>query len=78
MLKSVEKNDLMLVFYINRRIAWLWFRRRTWQAAKSLGELHANFDPEISDAKTCSFRASREGEIRRELKHLSTGRKRKQ
>ena len=68
----------MLVFYTGRRIAWLWFRRRTWQAAKSSGELHANFDPEISDAKTCSFRAFREEKIRWELKHLSTGRKRKQ
>lgn len=43
----------------------------TWQAAISQGELHANFDPWISE----SFR---EENRRRELKHLSTGRKRKQ
>jgi len=36
-----------------------------------LGELHASFDPKIPEL-------SRDGEIRRELKHLSTGRKRKQ
>jgi len=46
-------------------------RRKTWQAAISLGELHAHFDPEISELP-------REGRIRWELKHLSTNRKRKQ
>ena len=37
----------------------------------SLGELHANFDPRIPEL-------CREARGRRELKHLSTGRKRKQ
>jgi hypothetical protein len=36
-----------------------------------LGELHASFDPKISEL-------SREGDILWELKHLSTRRKRKQ
>jgi hypothetical protein len=36
-----------------------------------LGELHASFDPKISEL-------FREEKIRRELKHLSNGRKRKQ
>ncbi len=42
---------------------------KTWQAAISLGELHANFDPKISKL--------RDEEKRGELKHLSTRRKRK-
>ena len=38
-----------ILFYTIRRIAWFWYKRKTWQAAISLGELHANFDPRISD-----------------------------
>lgn len=41
-----------------RRIAWLEFRQRTWQAAKSLGELHASIEPKISYRKTCSYEHS--------------------
>lgn len=46
-------------------------RRRTRQAAKSLGEGHAPIEPKISEL-------FREEVVPRELKHLSTGRKRKQ
>ena len=58
-----------------RRIAWLKQRRRTWQAAISLGEVHATIEPKISE---CETHICRKASQRRELKHLSTGRKRKQ
>ena len=68
----------MILFYALRGIAWLGRRRRTWQAAISLGELHAGFEPKISECENVLVRECREASIRRELKHLSTGRKRNQ
>ena len=60
-------------------------RRRTWTAAKSFGELLASDDPEISewDNPRREYLPSRgeyiaTGSEPRELKHLSTWRKRKQ
>ena len=65
-------------------MARLGLRRRTWQAAKRLGEMHAIFDPSISEYEnglseedSIQLLFAAEGP-RRELKHLSTGRKRKQ
>ena len=69
-LEDIEKNILLLIYTV-RQIAWFWLWWKTWQAAISFGELHASFDPKISELR-------RDANIRRELKHLSTGRKRKQ
>ena len=55
---SRQKNLLSLNIYADRRIAWFWFIRRTWQAAISLGEWHAHFDPKISYVKTFSLENS--------------------
>ena len=44
--------------YTGRRIAWFWFWWRTWQAAISLGELHASFEPKISE---CAERRNHAG-----------------
>jgi len=55
-------------------------RRRTWQAAKSFGELQASKDPEMSEwgNPAGAVPSSREGSQPGELKHLSTRRKRNQ
>ena len=42
----------LISFKAARRMAWLRLRWRTWQAAISLGELHASFDPKISECET--------------------------
>lgn len=47
------------------------YRRRTRQAAKSFGEVHVTIEPKISEL-------FRKEVVPWELKHLSTGRKRKQ
>ena len=65
-------------YYTNRGIAWFRFLRRTWQAAISPGEPHAGFEPGISELENFPAMGCREANLRRELKHLSTGRKRKQ
>jgi len=51
-------------------------RRRACQAAISSGEPHGGEEPEIPEWELLTAIALRNGE-RRELKHLSTGRKRK-
>ena len=55
-------------------------RRRTWQAAKSLGELQASVDPGMSEWGNPAEVILRhpKGSQPRELKHLSTWRKRNQ
>ena len=55
-------------------------RRRTWQAAISLGELQASDDPGVSEWGNPARVIPRhpQGSQRRELKHLSTCRKRNQ
>lgn len=43
-------------FQAVRRMTWLRLRRRTWQAAISLGEPHAGFDPKISECETLAMK----------------------
>ena len=68
--KTIEFRRTYTITYAVRWMARFWFRWKTWQAAISPGELQVSFDPGISESVW-------EDGKRRELKHLSTGRKRK-